>query len=262
MLVFAAGLMVEGYTRGVLGENSSTEPSPGRHTAAAPAAVTSGGPVIRMAGSHPRSYTMPARTVALTFDDGPDPTWTPKILAVLRHYGVPGTFFLVGAHVASDPGLVREELRDGDEIGSHTYTHVNLATAGWREDFELTITQNALAGTVGRYCLTYLALFHVLLPLIAPVVDVFSIYGLAFLNPVKVTLFWLTFVLLQALAGAYALRLDGERLRPLWLLPLQQVVYRQLMYLVTIQSVITALIGTRQRWQAISRVGVFADPSA
>ncbi|HEX5287249.1 MAG TPA: hypothetical protein VFX25_00130, partial [Streptosporangiaceae bacterium] len=65
-----------------------------------------------------------------------------------------------------------------------------------------------------------------------------------------------------ALAGGYALRLDGERLRPLWLLPLQQVVYRQLMYLVTIQSVITALIGTRQRWQAISRAGVFADPSA
>ena len=55
----------------------------------------------------------------------------------------------MGAHVASDPGLVREELRDGDEIGSHTYTHVNLATAGWREDFELTLTQNALAGTAG-----------------------------------------------------------------------------------------------------------------
>jgi cellulose synthase/poly-beta-1,6-N-acetylglucosamine synthase-like glycosyltransferase len=79
--------------------------------------------------------------------------------------------------------------------------------------------------------------------------------------PVKVTLFWLTFVLLQALAGGYALRLDGERLRPLCMLPLQQVVYRQLMYLVTIQSVITALIGTRQRWQAISRAGVFANPS-
>ena len=687
MLVFAAGLTVEGYTRGVLGENSSTEPAPGRHAAAAPAAVISGGPVIRMAGSRPSSYTMPARTVALTFDDGPDPTWTPKILAVLRHYRVPGTFFLVGAHVASDPGLVREELRDGDEVGSHTYTHANLATAGWREDFELTLTQNALAGTAGirtrllrmpyssepdaltaadwraaeragrdgylvvltsldttdwarpgvarivaaatprgrrgaiimfhdgggdraqtvaalpaiitqlrargyrfttvtgglhlaagdvpatarqrfagtalvltqqaadravavlavalvaasaltvirlvllvgsaavhrrrarrrppsvrhgpgylpdvsvvipayneaagiaatirsmvtsryrgrievivvddgssdgtaaiarslripyvrvisqpnsgkpgalnrgiaearsdililvdgdtifqadtigrlvaplaaadvgavsgntkvgnrrgflggwqhleyvmgfnldrrlfdllgtiptvpgaigafrraalaavggvstdtlaedtdltmalcrspwrvvyapdaiawteapsslrqlwrqryrwsygtmqamwknrraviergpsgrfgRYCLTYLALFHVLLPLIAPVVDVFSVYGLVFLNPVKVTLFWLTFVLLQALAGGYALRLDGERLRPLCMLPLQQVVYRQLMYLVTIQSVITALIGTRQRWQAISRAGVFANPSA
>ena len=59
MLVFAAGLTVEGYTRGVLGENSSTEPSPGQHAAAAPAAIVSGGPVIRMAGSRPSSYTMP-----------------------------------------------------------------------------------------------------------------------------------------------------------------------------------------------------------
>jgi cellulose synthase/poly-beta-1,6-N-acetylglucosamine synthase-like glycosyltransferase/peptidoglycan/xylan/chitin deacetylase (PgdA/CDA1 family) len=687
MLVFTIGLLIEGYTRGVLGENSADEPAPGSHPAAAPAAVTGGDPVIRVAGSYARSYAMPARTVALTFDDGPDPTWTPKVLAVLRHYRVPGTFFLVGAHVASYPGLVKEELRGGDEVGSHTYTHTNLATAGWREDFELTLTQNALSGAAGirtrllrmpyssepdaltaadwragaragrngylvvftdldtkdwarpgvahivaaamppgrrgviimfhdgggdraqtvaalpaiitqlrargyrfttvtgglhlaagdvpattgqrfagtalvftqqaadravaalaialvaasvltvirlallagfamahrrrvrrsppsvrhgpsylpnvsvvipayneaagiaatirsvvtsryrgrievivvddgssdgtaaiardlripnvrvisqpnsgkagaldrgiaetrsdilvlvdgdtifqadtlgrliaplaaadvgavsgntkvgnrrgflggwqhleyvmgfnldrrlfdmlgtiptvpgaigafrraalgtaggvsadtlaedtdltmtlcrspwrvvyapkaiawteapsglrqlwqqryrwsygtmqamwkhrraviehgpsgrfgRYCLTYLALFHVLLPLIAPVVDVFSIYGLVFLNPVRVAVFWLTFVLLQALAGGYALWLDGERLRSLWILPLQQVVYRQLMYLVTIQSVITALTGTRQRWQVISRAGVFAEPPA
>jgi hypothetical protein len=100
--------------------------------------------------------------------------------------------------------------------------------------------------------------FHVLLPLIAPVVDVFTVYGLIFLNAVNVIGFWTGFVLLQAIAGGYALRLDGERLWPLWLLPLQQVVYRQLMYLVTIQSVITALLGTRQRWQVIRRAGVFA----
>jgi cellulose synthase/poly-beta-1,6-N-acetylglucosamine synthase-like glycosyltransferase/peptidoglycan/xylan/chitin deacetylase (PgdA/CDA1 family) len=707
MFVFAAGLLIEGYTRGVLGENSADEPRPGPHTAAAPSAVTGGGPVIEVTGAHVRSYSMPARTVALTFDDGPDPTWTPRILAVLRRYRVPATFFAVGAHVASYPGLVREELRDGDEVGSHTYTHANLATAGWREGFELTLAQNALAGAAGirtrllrmpyfsepdaltdadwraarqagqdgylvvltnldtrdwarpgvahivaaavppgrrgavimfhdgggdrgqtvaalpaiiirlraegyrfttvtgglgmpagdvpatprqrfagmalvltqenadhavavlavllvaasvltvirlsllvgfahahqrragrrqarwpprgepgyfpnvsvvipayneaavipaynvsvvipayneaagiaatvrsvvtgryrggievvvvddgstdgtaaivrnlgipgvrvisqpnsgkpgalnrgiaeargdilvlvdgdtifqhdtlgrliaplaardvgavsgntkvgnrrgflggwqhleyvmgfnldrrlfdllgtiptvpgaigafrraalaaagglstdtlaedtdltmalcrspwrvvyapdaiawteapsslrqlwrqryrwsygtmqamwkhrraviehgqsgrfgRYCLTYLALFHVLLPLIAPVVDVFSIYGLMFLDPVKVIGFWLLFVLLQGFAGGYALRLDGERLRSLWVLPLQQVVYRQLMYLVTIQSVITALLGTRQRWQVIRRAGVFADQSA
>jgi hypothetical protein len=115
------------------------------------------------------------------------------------------------------------------------------------------------SGRLGRRCLTYLAIFHVLLPLVAPVVDVFSVYGLVFLNPVKVTLFWLTFVLLQALAGGYALWLDRERLRSLWVLPLQQLVYRQLLYLVTIHSVITALLGTRQRWQVIQRAGVFAS---
>jgi cellulose synthase/poly-beta-1,6-N-acetylglucosamine synthase-like glycosyltransferase/peptidoglycan/xylan/chitin deacetylase (PgdA/CDA1 family) len=689
MLVFTLGLLIEGYTRGVLGENSADQPSRGPQAAAAPAAVAGGGPVIKVTGSRALSYSMPTRTVALTFDDGPDPGWTPRILAVLRRYRVPATFFVVGAHVASYPDLVREERRDHDDVGSHTYTHTNLATAGWREGLELTLTQNALAGAAGirtrmlrmpyssepdaltaadwraaalaggdgylvvladldttdwarpgvahivaaampragrgaiimfhdgggnreqtvaalpaiitrlraegyrfttvtgglrlaagdvtattrqrfagtalvltqqaadhavallavllvaasvltvvrlcmlvgfaaahrrrarrsrarrllrdepgycpdvsvvipayneaagiaatirsmvrsryrgrieiivvddgssddtaaiarnlgipyvrvisqpnsgkpgalsrgiaearsdilvlvdgdtifqtdtlgrliaplaaadvgavsgntkvgnrrgflggwqhleyvmgfnldrrlfdmlgtiptvpgaigafrraalaavggisadtlaedtdltmalcrspwhvvyapgaiawteapsslrqlwrqryrwsygtmqamwkhrraviehgqsgrfgRYCLTYLALFHVLLPLIAPVVDVFSIYGLMFLNPAKVIGFWLLFVLLQALAGGYALWLDGERLRSLWVLPLQQVVYRQLMYLVTIQSVITALIGTRQRWQVIRRAGVFSDQSA
>ncbi len=113
------------------------------------------------------------------------------------------------------------------------------------------------SGRFGRRCLTYLALYHVLLPLLAPVVDVFSVYGLVFLNPVKVTLFWLGFVLLQLLAGGYALWLDRERLRSLWVLPLQQLVYRQLLYLVTIHSVITALLGTRQRWQVSQRAGVF-----
>src|SRR5215472_2966366 len=150
MFVFAIGLLVEGYTRGVLGENSADEPHPGPHAAAAPSAVTGGGPVVQVTRAGVRSYRMPARTVALTFDDGPDPAWTPKILAVLRRYRVPATFFLVGAHVASYPGLVREELRDGDAVSSHTYTHANLGASGpWREGLELTLAQNALAGAAG-----------------------------------------------------------------------------------------------------------------
>ena len=688
MLVFALGLVIEGYTHGVLGENSADEPTVSPRVAAAPATVLSGGPIVQATGQRVQSYSMPARTVALTFDDGPDPQWTPAVLAVLRRYHVPATFFLVGAHAAAYPGLVRAELADGDEVGSHTYTHTNLATAaGWREGFELALTQNALAGAAGirtrllrmpyssepdaltavdwraarqacldgytvvltnmdtrdwtkpgvnrivaaampsggkgavimlhdgggdraqtlaalpiiiarlhsagyrfttitnglsqppgdvpatssqkfagtvlvvtqqvadhtvavlavflvvatvltvvrlavlvafarvhrrrdlrrqarnfsadrsylpdvsvvipayneaagisatvrsmaesdyggrleiivvddgssdgtagivrslripfvrvisqantgkagalnrgisearseilvlvdgdtifepatigrltapmraanvgavsgntkvgnrtgllggwqhleyvmgfnldrrlfdllgtiptvpgavgafrraaldavggvsadtlaedtdltmalcrsrwhvvyasdalawteapaslhqlwrqryrwsygtmqamwkhrravidrgqsgrfgRWCLTYLALFHVFLPLIAPVVDVFSLYGLLFLNPVDVGLFWLSFVVLQSLAGGYALRLDGEKLRALWVLPLQQVVYRQLMYLVTIQSVISAMLGTRERWRVIRKAGVFAGPA-
>ena len=97
-----------------------------------------------------------------------------------------------------------------------------------------------------------------MLPLVAPVVDLALIYGLIFLNPVRVTAFWLGFTVLQMLSCAYALRLDRERLRTLWALPLQQVVYRQLLYLVTVQSVITALLGTRQRWQPIRRAGIFS----
>jgi hypothetical protein len=121
------------------------------------------------------------------------------------------------------------------------------------------LIESGQSGRFGRYCLTYLAVFQVLLPLIAPVVNVACLYGLVFISPVKVAAFWLSFVAIQAIVSGYALRLDGERLRSLWLLPLQQVVYPQLMYLVTIQSLMTALLGTRQRWQTIRRIGVFAE---
>ena len=122
------------------------------------------------------------------------------------------------------------------------------------------VTERGASGRFGRRCLPYLAVFHVLLPLIAPVVDVAMIYGFIFLSPLKVAAFWLALSMLQILVCGYALRLDGERLRTVWVLPLQQVVYRQLLYLVTVQSVITALLGTRQRCQPIRRAGIFSAP--
>ncbi|MEQ7125428.1 bifunctional polysaccharide deacetylase/glycosyltransferase family 2 protein [Actinopolymorpha sp. B11F2] len=120
------------------------------------------------------------------------------------------------------------------------------------------LIERGQAGKLGRRGLTYLALFQVALPLLAPAVDVFALYGLVFGEPARVLAVWLGFLLVQVLAGAYALRLDGERLRPLWSLPLQQVVYRQLMYLVVIQSVVTALLGAPLRWHAMRRQGTFA----
>jgi cellulose synthase/poly-beta-1,6-N-acetylglucosamine synthase-like glycosyltransferase len=115
------------------------------------------------------------------------------------------------------------------------------------------------SGRFGRRCLPYLTIFQVVLPLFAPAVDVFALYGLVFLNPVTVAASWLAFAAAQALAAAYALWLDGERLRTLWVLPLQQVVYRQLMYLVVIQSLVTAVLGARLRWHVIRRTGTFAE---
>ncbi len=64
--------------------------------------------------------------VALSFDDGPDPEWTPKILDILKERGVHATFFILGKHAEEHPELVRRILREGHEIGSHTYTHPNL----------------------------------------------------------------------------------------------------------------------------------------
>jgi cellulose synthase/poly-beta-1,6-N-acetylglucosamine synthase-like glycosyltransferase/peptidoglycan/xylan/chitin deacetylase (PgdA/CDA1 family) len=117
------------------------------------------------------------------------------------------------------------------------------------------------AGKLGRRGLTYLMLFQVLLPLLAPVVDIFAIYGLVFLDPLRVGLVWLGFLALQLAMGLYAFRLDGEKPGPLWTLPLQQFVYRQLMYLVVIQSVFTALAGSRLRWQRMERYGSLRIPA-
>ncbi|MGW4649614.1 bifunctional polysaccharide deacetylase/glycosyltransferase family 2 protein [Kitasatospora sp. NPDC004289] len=124
------------------------------------------------------------------------------------------------------------------------------------------LAQRGQAGKLGRRGLGYLLLFQVLLPLLAPVVDVFALYGLVFLDPGRILGLWAAFLALQFAMGAYAFRLDGERLGPLWTLPLQQFVYRQLMYLVVIQSVCTALAGSRLRWQRMQRYGSLQVPPA
>jgi hypothetical protein len=122
------------------------------------------------------------------------------------------------------------------------------------------VVSRGQAGKLGRRGLLYLLLFQVLLPLLAPVVDVFAVYGLVFLDPVRIVGLWLGFLLLQTVISAYAFRLDGERMGALWTLPLQQFVYRQLMYLVVIQSVATALAGNRLRWQRMERYGSLTVP--
>lgn len=122
------------------------------------------------------------------------------------------------------------------------------------------LTQRGQAGKLGRRGLVYLLMFQVLLPLLAPVVDVFAVYGLVFLDPVRIVGLWTAFLVLQVLMGLYAFRLDGERPGPLWSLPLQQFVYRQLMYLVVIQSVFTAVAGSRLRWQRMERYGSLQVP--
>ena len=103
--------------------------------------------------------------------------------------------------------------------------------------------------------LPYLVLFQILLPLGALLIDPLAIYGIVFLDPLPVLGFWLGFNLLQIAVAWYAFRLDGESPRPLWALPLQQFVYRQLMYLVVTQSVVSAIEGRRLRWHRLERTG-------
>jgi cellulose synthase/poly-beta-1,6-N-acetylglucosamine synthase-like glycosyltransferase/peptidoglycan/xylan/chitin deacetylase (PgdA/CDA1 family) len=108
---------------------------------------------------------------------------------------------------------------------------------------------------IGRRGLPYLVLFQIVLPLLAPLIDVFSLYGIVFLDSRAVLGFWLTFNVLQLGLGWYAFRLDRESPRVLWAMPLQQFVYRQLMYLVVIESLLSALNGTRMHWRPIARSG-------
>lgn len=110
-------------------------------------------------------------------------------------------------------------------------------------------------GRIGRVGIPYLLFFQVLLPLLAPLIDIFTIYGVVFLSPLITLGYWIGFNLLMLTLGVYAFRLDREPLRPLWAMPLQQFVYRQLMYLVVIQSVISAARGVRLRWQHVERTG-------
>jgi cellulose synthase/poly-beta-1,6-N-acetylglucosamine synthase-like glycosyltransferase/peptidoglycan/xylan/chitin deacetylase (PgdA/CDA1 family) len=124
------------------------------------------------------------------------------------------------------------------------------------------VVQGGAAGKLGRRGLGYLLVLQVLLPLFAPVVDVFALYGLVFLDPVRIAALWLVFFVVQLLMAVYAFRLDRERLGPLWTLPLQQFVYRQLMYLVVIQSVVTAFAGVHLRWHRMERYGSLSVPPA
>ena len=84
------------------------------------------------------------------------------------------------------------------------------------------VVERGAGGRLGRRGLIYLALFQVLLPLAAPALDVYAVYGLAFRPLSQVAAVWCGFVLLQLVTAVYALRLDRERLTVLWAVPLQQ----------------------------------------
>ncbi|MGN6516861.1 MAG: polysaccharide deacetylase family protein [Rhizomicrobium sp.] len=98
-----------------------------------------------------RQFGAAKKQVALTFDDGPDPEWTPQILDILKENHVPATFFLIGSNAEANPGLVERILDDGNDIGSHTYTHPNLSDIPPEAvSLELNATQRLLEALTGR----------------------------------------------------------------------------------------------------------------
>ncbi|MGH8835205.1 MAG: bifunctional polysaccharide deacetylase/glycosyltransferase family 2 protein, partial [Actinomycetes bacterium] len=152
LLVIVLGLLGAAMLiHGVVNHEVAPGEGPPGETNAEPApAAAELGPVLDARQSPPKSWSPRPGRVALTFDDGPDPTWTPRILDVLEHYHVPATFFVIGSRVTERPDLVRRAIRGGSEIGVHTFTHSDLGRIGrFRAGLELSQTQAAIAGATG-----------------------------------------------------------------------------------------------------------------
>ena len=105
--------------------------------------------------SYPLSYNIDQigaapKKLAVTFDDGPDPRWTPKILDVLKEKRVPATFFVIGVDASQWPNLLKREYAEGHSIGNHTYTHPNFEEISPTQlKWELNLTQRLIGSTLG-----------------------------------------------------------------------------------------------------------------
>jgi cellulose synthase/poly-beta-1,6-N-acetylglucosamine synthase-like glycosyltransferase/spore germination protein YaaH/peptidoglycan/xylan/chitin deacetylase (PgdA/CDA1 family) len=95
-------------------------------------------------------YGFSKNQLAITFDDGPDPQWTPKILDVLKREHVPATFFLIGIEAEKFSSLTQRVYREGHEIGNHTFTHPDISSIGTGYmKVELNLTERLFASRLG-----------------------------------------------------------------------------------------------------------------
>ncbi|MFE2581316.1 bifunctional polysaccharide deacetylase/glycosyltransferase family 2 protein [Streptomyces sp. NPDC059378] len=148
LLALTCVMLLDGYLRAEVGGDERVRD--GASASKVPEKILDGGPILTFRGGQATSVSVPDKTIALTFDDGPNPTWTPQVLKILQENDVPGTFFLVGSMVSRYPGIVKTMVDQGNEVGIHTFTHVDLSyQSGTRVDREMEQTQLALAGAAG-----------------------------------------------------------------------------------------------------------------
>ncbi len=108
-----------------------------------------------------KKYGNVKNQVVLTFDDGPDPTYTPKILDILQKEKVPAAFFIVGVQAENNLPLVKRIYEDGYEIGNHTFTHPNIATvSAERAVNEIETTRLLIEAITGRSTVLFRAPFN------------------------------------------------------------------------------------------------------
>ncbi|MFI1211790.1 bifunctional polysaccharide deacetylase/glycosyltransferase family 2 protein [Streptomyces sp. NPDC020802] len=148
LLALTSVMLLDGYLRAEVGGDERVRSN--ASSSKVPDDVLDGGPILSFRGGQAQSRSVPDKTIALTFDDGPNPTWTPQILDILEENDVPGTFFVVGSMVSRYPDIVNDLVDQGNEIGIHTFTHVDLSyQSDARIKREMDQTQLALAGAAG-----------------------------------------------------------------------------------------------------------------
>ncbi|TDO22416.1 glycosyltransferase [Pedobacter duraquae] len=98
-----------------------------------------------------RRYGQADKKIVLTFDDGPDPVYTPQIIDILQKNNVPGSFFVVGIMAEQNMGLLLKEYNLGYEIGNHTFFHPDMSKVGpQRVKFELNATRKLIECVTGH----------------------------------------------------------------------------------------------------------------
>ncbi|MGW7008747.1 polysaccharide deacetylase family protein [Streptomyces sp. NPDC054933] len=133
-----AGLLA-GWWSAQAGEPTGPAPKPARSSAAPVTGQTSSpnpglpAPQVNMDIAH--AAESGGKAVNITIDDGPDPTWTPKILKVLRDNGVKATFCMIGPQAAAHPDLVKQVVADGNRLCDHTVSH-NTAMDHRSDDYQ------------------------------------------------------------------------------------------------------------------------------
>lgn len=149
LVALFAMLMLRGYVHNEILADHRIRPDASTDTV--PERILDGGPVIDARGTgKPTSLDIPKHKLVLTFDDGPDPTWTPKVLDQLKKYHAHGVFFVTGANAARYPDLVKRMVDEGHEVGLHTFNHPDLSYQSHaRIDWELAQNQLALEGAAG-----------------------------------------------------------------------------------------------------------------
>ena len=108
-----------------------------------------------------KKYGKVKKQVILTFDDGPDPDYTPQILDILKKEKVPATFFIVGLQAEDNISLLERIYNEGHEIGNHTFTHPNIATISYdRALAELESTRLLIESVTGRSTILFRAPYN------------------------------------------------------------------------------------------------------